>query len=263
MAKQLARDLKKIKDQTVNLSHFLATFSPVKQNIQHFIILTRERSGSTCLLDLIASHSNIKTDPHIFYTYSDLPQAFNQKTIRSKKNIHGFKFKVQPSFFELTDENCAKAKAGLTQLTERGVKIIYLERENLIRQSVSWLLADCAKLRKQNYKKSQKPIKIKSMKFDTDMLLRRIQRFEQLSNFEHTTLDSLSYLHLSYEKDLMQEKRHQTTLDRICDFLDIKSAKAITRYAKISSNDLRKSISNYQEIYDFLKGTKYFEQLNY
>lgn len=259
----LAYQLKKIKDEVVNYGEYISNFSVIKRPLKPFIVLTRERTGSTCLLDLLSSHSKVTTDPHIFYNYTNLPKKFSHKHIHSRKNICGYKFKTQPSSFNISDENNEKAKAGLQNLHQIGVKIIYLERENLLRQSVSWKLADQNNLKKQNYRKGEKPIEIKSMEFDPEALIKRMQRVEKLSNFEKAALSDVPYLHLKYEKDLMQEDQHQLTLDRICDFLDIESERAITRYARISSQDLRKSISNYQEVYNFLKDTKYFDQLQY
>ena len=262
MPNSLSRILKDLKDSTNHTAQLLTNFSFKKLEAKHFIILTRERTGSTCLLDLLSSHSRIKTDPHIFYNYNSLPQVFKKKNVRYRNNIHGFKFKVQASSLELTTQNQIKAENGLRELVEQGVQIVYLQRENLVKQAVSWLLADCAKLKKQNYRKGQKPIKIKSMNLQPNLLLERIQQSEKLLNFEKSILTDLPYLYLSYEKDLMPEEMHQITLDRICNFLNIQSEKAITRYVKLSSNDLSDNISNYEEIYECLKQTKYFDQLD-
>jgi len=259
----LKHKLKKIKDEAVHYGEYVSNFSFTKLHCEHFIVLTRERTGSTCLLDLLSSHSKIKTDPHIFYDYTKLPQSIDCKYTRSKKNILGFKFKTQPSSFDMSEQNCERARKELADLERQGVKVIYLERENLIKQAVSWLLADRNDLKKQNYKKGEKPIKIKSMEFKPEAILKRVQKIEKLTKFEKDVLSDVSFLHLKYEKNLIQENDHQPTLDKVCGFLNIEPEKAVTRYAKISSGDLSKSISNYQDVYSILKETKYSDQLHY
>ncbi|NET08657.1 MAG: hypothetical protein F6K16_28975 [Symploca sp. SIO2B6] len=261
MLKDLNRTARNLKFRVGSLSQSVKNFSSSPIDAKNFIILTRERSGSTCLLDLLSFHSNILSDPHTFYNYTNLPREFKFKRVYSKKNIRGYKFKVQPSSFDTTNQNLAKAEKGIKSLSDNGIFIIHLERENLIKQAVSWLMADSTK--KQNYRKGERPIKLKSMYFDPDTLLKRIRIFESISNFEHKVLTNSPHLYLSYEKDLMLEENHQLVLDKICNFLDIKSSKVITRYARLSSGKLDESISNYEEIHDFLKNTKYFNQLFY
>lgn len=258
--KQLIRTLKATKDTIQTFSQSAANFSLIKSDMKHIIILTRPRSGSTCLLDLLSMHSNITTDPHNFYDYTKLPKRLGASDIRSKKYVCGYKFHIQPTSFDITPENRRLAEQGLEELTSRpSVAIIHLERENLVRQAVSWLLADHSK--KQNYRKGQKPIKISSMTFEPELLLQRIQKFEALANFEKDVLAKIPHLYLSYERTLMSEKEHPSTMEKVFDFIGVEPEEVMARYMRLSSDDLSKSISNYDEIQNFLKTTHYFDQL--
>lgn len=261
---KVTRSLKTTKDSIQKFRVTAANFSLAKCETTNFIILTRPRSGSTCLLDLLSMHSNVTTDPHMFYNHTRLPKEFEVNSVYSKKYVRGYKFTIQPSSFELSSENHAAAKQGLQALVNQGIKIIYLERENLVRQAVSWLLADQDRIKKQNYRKGQKPpAKMSSMEFQPEVLLERIQKFEAFADFEKTILSDIPHLHLSYEKNLMSEKDHDSTMAKVFEFLGVDLEKVTARYMRLSSDDLSKSISNYQEIETYLKSTKYFNQLSY
>lgn len=265
LTKQVTRSVKvsakAAKDTVYGMGRNLANFSLQHREMKHVVILTRPRSGSTCLLDLLSMHSNMTTDPHIFYNYTKLPQDFGVTKVHSKKNVRGYKFKVQPTDYDITPENRAQAEKGLANLVAQGIKVIHLERENLVRQAVSWLLADTVK--RPNYRKGQKPNTITAMNFDADVLLERIEKFEALAQFEKSVLKNIPHLYLNYEKDLMSEANHAETMSRICQFLEIAPEQVATRYVRLSSDDLSQSILNYQEIQDVLRITKYFEQLSY
>ncbi|MDJ0689963.1 MAG: hypothetical protein QNJ41_15780 [Xenococcaceae cyanobacterium MO_188.B32] len=251
---------KKNKDRLKSIYHSLIYFSFKKIKLKYFIVITRERSGSTCLLDLLSSHPKILTNPHDFFNYKKVPVNFaEERLIHSSKNVHGFKFRIQPFYLDYNVENRNIAQKSLQNLTEKGGTLIHLQRKNLLKQGISHLIANATK--KENFRKGQKPIKITSVEIDPQELMKYIKSNELALKFEQETLQELPHVSLTYEKDLQKQDCHQITMDKVCQALNLNSAPTITRYTRISANKLSDYILNYDEIAEIVKNSGYGQYL--
>ena len=253
--------IKETKYQLKNIYQNLIYFSFKKAKLKYFIVITQERSGSTCLLDLLSSHPQILTNPHVFFNYKKLPVNFaKEQFIYSYKNVHGFKFRIQPYHLEYNSQNRKIAQKSLQGLIENGVVIVHLQRENLLKQAISYLIADTTK--KQNFRKGQKPIKNTSITIEPQELINYMKWSELSLKFERETLQELPHVSLTYEKDLQKEEYHQMTMDKVCQALSLNSAPTITRYARISAKKPSDYITNYDEIAEALHSSGYGHYLN-
>jgi hypothetical protein len=259
--------VKKIRNQAFNVYYEAKNISFHKSQLKYFILLTNGRSGSTCLLDLFQSHPRVNTDPHNFYNYTNLPTDFREKKYTySRKNIHGFKFKAQPEDFAKDDDNINKARQELQQLIDQEVSIIYLQRKNIFKRSLSKLIAK-NELKKRNYnvnftKKEYRSLELGAFKIDIEELWKIIKECEEQEHFNQQVINQKPCLKLIYEEDLLDEKNHQSTLNRTCDFLSLEHALATTKYSKISPNTMQNYISNYKEIKQEFQSTCYQEYLD-
>ena len=252
--------LKTTKDKLKKIYQDSIYFSWKKSKLKYFIVITQERSGSTCLLDLLSSHPQILTNPHVFYNYKKLPVNFaKEQFVYSHKNVRGFKFRIQPFNLAYNIENRNIARKSLQDLIDQGVTIIYLKRENILRQAISHLIADATK--KQNFRKGQKPIKLTSIEIVSEEIVNYMKSRELALKFEHETLQGLPHISLTYEQDLQNEECHQITMDKVCQALDLNSSPTITRYARISNNKLSDYIINYDEIAEVLNNSSYGQYL--
>lgn len=248
----------RLKSAATQLTREIYNISIIPKKPIFFMLLTRERSGSTCLLDLLNSQKHISTDPHAFFDYTNPPRIFNQKSLYSNRNVRGFKFKIQPSQSPINDENLRLATQGLKKLMGQGIMCIHLERTNILRQVTSWIIADERKKENyQNYKKGQKPIKLSSIEIDPEKLMFKMREFKAKQDFAREAVKGFPHLYLSYEKDLRDEKIHQQTLDKICDYLGIDTAKVITRFSRVSPPEMSTYITNYAEVIQYLSKTEF------
>lgn len=248
----------KIKHFYRNLNHFSLNPSP----LQHFVLIARGRSGSTCLLDILDCHPQILTDPHTFFDYSKLPLYFpDNKLVFSSKNIRGYKFNTQARGMLENAANAETARRELQTLIDSGVKVIYLERNNVVKRAISSLVA---KSRKQfNFRKDKQAqvVPLTSLHIDPEALIEHIKYCEAQNLFDRSVIANLPHICLTYEEDLAQETCHQEALDKICQFLKIDSAPAITRFSKVLPNSINEYISNYQELRETVANSQYAEHL--
>lgn len=259
---------KKISDlkKKIRYSKYFNSIDPfTKSPVKKFVIYTRGRTGSTVLTDLLNSHPEMYCDYEIFNTFNDTtPVRYPLKYIDScskratlnKKSVYGFKVKIE----QLKNEQGYKDIGRLLKSAEdAGWKMIYLRRVNIFNHAVSGMIANQTKvfhLKNKNEALQQK------IKIDVGLLLGIMNYFEELGKLEEDSLRSLSYITVSYEDDLLDNSKHQETSDKIFQYLGIKSFPVNTQLKKIIPENLADIISNYDEVYDFIKKSKHGKFLN-
>ena len=80
---------------------------------------------------------------------------------------------------------------------------------------------------------------------------------EKAEKYENDLLQELPYLNLIYEDDLQDSSSQQTTVNQICNLLQISPASVKTDLVKIMPSSLRDIVKNYEELAIALKKTKY------
>lgn len=111
-----------------------------------FLIFSQGRTGSNLLASLINSNPDVHCDNEIFnrtlmpssnkilqYIILRLPLLYTLlKRKRSKAISYGFKL----SYYQLRN-----TEKTINDLHSKGWKVIYLQRRNIIKQSISWIIA--------------------------------------------------------------------------------------------------------------------------
>lgn len=229
-----------------------------------FIIFTQSRCGSGLLATLLGNHPNIFIDGEIFNANRHfkvaslgLYLASRSRLARLKnKGVYGFKLKLH----HLTDHHglsLEQAKSFISSLHKDGWKIIYLRRNNFLRRSLSSLAAQKRGVRHVHGEKD----KLQKIYVDSDKLLNRIKISEQRVALDEKILQGIPYLLIEYEKDLLDQTQHALSCRKIFDFLHITVVDVQTRLTRTSTDDLSKTIDNYEEIKKVLDNTKYADLL--
>jgi hypothetical protein len=107
------------------------------------------------------------------------------------------------------------------------------------------------------HKKKHEKLKDEKITIDLDNLLKWIQGSEKTNSYEKLLLKGIRHLSLTYEKHLSDAENHQATVNLVCDFLGIEPSEAFTEFCKVSPENLRDSVANYDELVSFLKDTPY------
>ncbi|MEL7083959.1 MAG: hypothetical protein AAGM36_05625 [Cyanobacteria bacterium J06597_1] len=226
-----------------------------KQPEHQFVVFFRPRAGSNLLIDLISSHPDVFCDDEIFglkysgkVTYPNLYRK-GRWLLGAGKTCYGYKI----SYYQITKQGF-DPKTYLQELHKQNRKIIYVERLNILRQAVSFLVAQ---QRSEWIGRADNQLRYKA-RIDCTALIAEMERIERSVHLEKKLLSPFPHLHLIYEQDLLISDKHQATCNRIFNFLALDSSEVKTQRVKTSkSNDLTDIISNYEDVKREVGGTRF------
>lgn len=216
-----------------------------------FVIFAQGRTGSTLLVDLLRSHPDVHCDEEILFRRVIAPIAWVQSQRRRYAESH-YGFKVKP--YQLTEDQQTDPATFLLRLHGRGWKVLHLWRRNVLRHALSNMVAEHVG---RFVFRGEAPPAARGIIVDTEMLLGAIRTRTEQSVRERTALEGIPHASVCYEDDLLDERRHQATLDRLSDQLGLPAAPAQTVVRRITENDLRGAIANYDEVAAAIAGTQW------
>ena len=216
-----------------------------------FVIFAQGRTGSTLLASLMNSHDRVYCDNEILGWPVRCPGAWVDANRRRHPDEH-YGFKVKP--YELTVDQRLDPGAWLRRMHGRGWKVINLRRKNVLRHALSNMVAEHI----GGYTfRGVDPDESAGVDVDVDMLLGAMSVREEQREVELAALDGLPHVSVCYEDDLLRPERHQATLDRISDALGLPRAPARTELRRITTDDLRTTIANYDEVADAVRASRW------
>ena len=224
-----------------------------------FIIASMGRTGSTLLRSLLNSHSEIFCDSEIFMRKHHIPlllpviylNGHSQKTKKHNASVYGLKVKEE----QLSQENKLNSGKFLQKLHSDGWKIIRLSRENRIKLALSVYQAWRDNVFEVKAGTSTK--KISHINVEVDKLVDILNFHDKLYNRESKALNGLPYLDLTFEKDLLISSAHQSTANKVFDYLELTHQSVSTEFKKKTDDNLRSLVKNYDELENKLQYTKY------
>jgi len=228
-----------------------------------FIIFSQFRTGSHLLTNLLNCHPNVFCAGEIFLNNLVRKKLFfpmlyiKGKMVRFEKHVYGFQLK---SYHINKLHFIFDRKEFLTTLHKNGWKIIHLQRRNLLRQTISGMVA---RQRQQWNTTKEKPFLKSKFLIDSKKLIKGIQNRENLKLQEKEMLVQLPYcLEVIYEDELLNSEQHQKTADRVFEYLGVDSVPVKTTLIKASSDKLSDMIENYEEVSSVISKTKYAKFLD-
>ncbi len=224
---------------------------PIAAGRVSFVIFAQGRTGSTLLADLMNSHEGVHCDNEILGWPVRFPDAWVDACRRRYRDRH-YGFKVKP--YELTVDQRLDPGAWLRRMDGRGWKLIHLRRNNVLRHALSNIVAE--HIGRYTFRNAD-PGESAGLTVDPDVLLGAMEVREEQGEVERVALEGLPHVSLSYEDDLLRPERHQATLDRISDALGLPRAQARTALRRITIDDLRTTISNYEEVATAVRSTRW------
>ena len=244
-----------------------------------FFILCQYRTGSTLLASLLNSHPELYCDEEIFNekviknNLVIFPRLYMHR--RSKRIIqanqpqcYGFDLKMHQIMALYKRHNPIRKHHNSTknsinfvrELYRNDWKIIYLRRENLVKQAISNLVAQ--KKQRWHYSNEQdKQLNPGAVVLEPDHCLRTLRTIRWMAKLENNALADLSYQEVIYEQDLIDASMHQKTADQVFAYLGLSSAAVRTSLIRTSSAQLSDSVKNFDEIQNTLQGTEYEKYL--
>lgn len=257
--------IKLIKNRISGYGRFEEVFTYIyswllKQKIpeKKFVIFSLTRTGSKLLSDLIRCNPDVYCDKEIFKrTIPLFPERYIfARASRKSKPVYGFQLKVQ----QLLSVKRMDGIEFFRGLPAKGWKIIHIRRQNLLRGAISELIA--WKTGKWHRVKDEPLAPLQSVRINCNNLLSILGVRQRLTQQEIEILADLPHLSLSYEDELLSADSHQVTLNKIFKYLDIAQVPVKAYLARTSTDDLSKSVENYNEVVSVLKKTEYAKYLN-
>lgn len=222
--------------------------SPVR-----FVILFMGRSGSTYLVDALASHPEI---------------CAQWEGLLGRKSANAQRQRARKFFTQPPDGGCSavgfktklsdvKDREGFAKLLgEMGACIILLQRRNIVKHVVSWVNSErihdaTGYWNLWNEENRLPPTTIDVAKFD-----RRLEQVEKGKRGLETYAKSMELptLWLYYE-DLLVDRR--ATLELVFSFLGVRFEPVQGGSIKNTSDDLREAVSNFDDLRSHYLGTPY------
>lgn len=227
----------------------------LRNQVQPFVILFVGRVGSSYLTDLLNAHPNIRslydevTELRDKGAEAQLSWAEEALTPPLIGRFRAVGFKTKPA-------NLVDIDAFTKLIIDKQCKVIQLVRNNRVKSVVSHLngrrLAEATGMWGL-FKESDRP---GAFAIDPEEFDRVMQHREQVDQglIDYVASLPLPRLELDYE-DLLQHR--DAVLERAFTFLGVNVQPVEGPSLKITSDDLREVLLNYDELRDRYKGTKY------
>lgn len=222
-----------------------------------FIIFTPGRAGSEVLRALLNCHPQVHCDGEILGHRVLFPVFFvKAQYLLSHKTVYGFKLKYDHLLHHQKIRHPAHL---LNNWHAGGWKIIYLFRKNILRQTLSYMLAGF----KNEWHLTEKNArsKIEKIRVNCNILLLRLRAYEKYKAQEERCLSNLSRLRFSYEEAILSESNHQKTADEIFSYLNLRSVPAKTSFLRTTPENLDAFIENHEEVLRTLKASEFAHYL--
>ena len=257
---------------------------PAAAPCARFVVLARQRSGSTWLIDLLDSHPQITTFSEIFQydAYGKLDWKGNEEilTWQSYRGLHPpgpgrlallqlyFRYLDEEIFTDRGDattvgiklmyNQAVSAFAILAYLKVRRVSVVHLIRRNHLDAVLS---EEGRNLRSVAH--AQVGVDVASVKIDLDThsLLNRLEERELAVREAQAEFSRLSipYCEVVYE-DLLEDN---SRVNNVLRFLKLEPVTAglTSNLQKLNRADHRELLANYEQVRARLAGTKYADLL--
>ena len=245
--------LRLVKRRSIELSYYLASgLKKLNEPNKKFVIYGQGRTGSELLCSLLDSHPKIQCDKEILAHHVFFPKLFIKgKYLACNQDAYGFKVKI----YQLQDVQKLEPRKFMTELLNDDWKIVHIKRNNILRQAISWQVAE---QRKQYHVKSKnQKLSTEKVTIDCNLLLEHMKYREMYQKTDEKVLENLPYLTVVYEEDLLPESKHQATVDKICDYLNIASVLVKTNFVRLTPDKLSELIENYEEFVNVIAQSKY------
>lgn len=224
-----------------------------------FVLFGRGRSGTTALVSMLDDVPGLRCEGEVLHNYVPFPyRHVLGRAARCSAEAYGCKI-LSYQLKDVQRPPGPREEFLRTLHHEHDFQILYLHRTNLVRHALSNIRA-----RRETFhrKKSDPDAEPTALHVDPDHVLEWMQSSEALNEYEHSLLDDVPHLSLTYEEHIRHADDHQSTVDLVCDFLGIEPGPVESSYRKVAPPSLQDQVANYEELVQRLEGTPYAKHLD-
>jgi hypothetical protein len=255
--------------------------------MEKFVVAVTQRSGTTFFGSVLNKHPEIYLFGEVFYdgAYKDDPNNFYnfwlKKIMEDNINIT-YRYRMNNiRNFLLHKYNSVENKTAIgvdikyTELQripeiifimkELNIKVIHIVRKNILKTHISCCLNNMQQqLKRGAHGKKKVPAVKVYIKPDNALIHEFERRRNEMNHFSNVFSRNLLCLEINYEDFFSNSQSESETivpqvLDQTCDFLCVQGNRhdLTTNLKKTNPNKLTELIENYDEVADFLSGTKW------
>lgn len=219
-----------------------------------FIILGRSRTGSNYLRSLLNSHPNVLCYGEVFREVGVGYEVVDTKKISENKVFHKYASEIKSVGFKLFyyHANTTTTDSIWKYLIENNVKVIHITRKNMLETVVSRKRSELT----DAWTKKGENIKSKEMNIELhyDECLKEFEWTEKLEAKARELFSQNPVLEVTYE-DLSSNP--QEIANQICEFLGVSKVNLITSMQKQNNKKMSDVVSNYSQVKEQFKNTKW------
>lgn len=233
------------------LTQLKAVSTSKSQPANKFVIFTSGRSGSTLLVDFINSNPKVQCDgEHLKRRVANPIGLLRLFERQSQQDTYGFKLL---SYQLLNVQTGIKDKAAFFKrlLQQEGYKLIYLERENRVKQALSIIHG----LHSGRWHNKGKRKQTMTFELDPAIFYKFLEELAILEQFEHQIIAPYPHLHLVYERDLQDAAQHVAAMQKVSDYIGVEMTMPQSKLRRVSPPKLDELITNKQALINCLKNT--------
>lgn len=237
--------LKKIKRKILGLYRGLSSSS----NYGKFVVITRSRTGSNLLISLLNSHPQIDAFGEKFNRLgeSDCKTIYNQIFPKTSAKTRGFKI----FYYHPLDSEDKQIWDFLKN--DSKIKIIHLQRANLLRTHISRLIA--GKTDKWSSQGNNKvALENKKVQIDVNELLSDIKTTKNYIQKTQKAFKNHDLYEVSYQ-ELVTNRAN--TMECIFNFLQVSKFAPKSDLKRQNPEPIKDIVLNYDEVYSKLVNTDY------
>jgi LPS sulfotransferase NodH len=223
------------------------------RNPVRFVILFMGRSGSTYLVDALASHPEVRVQWEGLLGKKDADAQHQRARKFFTQSPHG----VCPAVGFKTKLSRVKDRDGFAKLLgEMRARIILLQRRNIVKHVVSWINSERIHDSTGYWNLWNEENRLPLATIDVAKFDRRLEQVEKGKRALESYAENMELLTLwLYYEDLLVDRR--ATLERVFSFLEVRFEPVQGGSIKNTSDDLREAVSNFDELRSHYIGTPY------
>lgn len=207
-----------------------------------FLIFAQGRTGTWLMTHFLNAHPAIYCEKEILMYAKRAPLCYmGARSRRSHGKVYGCHVQIN----QLLTAQHREPQRFLAQASAQGWRILYMTRRDIVRQSISTILAT---RRRQWYAYDRQTVDMQPQTIAWTELEPWLQRRIDHAHLEKAALQQLSHLSITYEDDLQDTSHHQATMDRVFAYLDLPTVLVTAQTERLSRDDLRDTVANYEEL---------------
>ena len=217
---------------------------------RRFLVFAQGRAGGTLLGTLLDDHPEIRCEGEVLYRPVALPRVWcHAGRARHRGVVFGCRVKI----YQLTAFQRVRDVHGWLRSMHRvGWQIVYLRRDNLLRQVLSGaVLSETGVF----HRTVDDPTAATRVRVDLPTTLELLDVRASILEDEADALRDLPHLELHYERDLLTPEAQAAAMPRAFEFLGLDDHPVRSRLRRTGAERLEDQVENYQELVDALTGT--------